>query len=306
MNNLYNKKNMEFKNIVDTIYKVTECDEKQKHVETELDVVWQLIKEKGNEDIIVPFKSEIISCLFGAWYSGVDVNINIKIVDIYDLTKKLEEKYNERKADIFDAFSKLNNFSNKYYNTNIVSNVICNFHSGKLKDMFDEIKDCTDKNKWKSFEYFMGKFIEYYFQGYIGRLRKQEVTDENLHRYDVIAPISIEKNDSYFFEIIKNCFNCRYIVFEAKCFSKSISQDEIWRTSKYLYKQALRSIAIIVTSSAYNDYNAELTQKGLLREQGKLILVVDKKDIENILNNELSIDELLKEKIDNLMMSINT
>lgn len=306
MNNLYNKKNIEFKNIVDNIYKVTECYEKQKHVETEFDVVWQLIKEKCNEDIIIPFKSGIINCLLGAWYSGVDVNTNTKIVDIYDLTKKLEEKYNERKTDIFDAFIELNNFSNKYYNTNIVSNVICNFQLGELKCRFDEITDCADKNKWQYFENFTEKFIEYYFQGYIGRLCKQKVADENLHRYDAIAPISIEKNDSYFFEIIKNCFNCRYIVFEAKCFSKSISQDEIWRTSKYLYKQALRSIAIIVTSSVYNDHNAELTQKGLLREQGKLILVVDKKDIENILNDKLSIDELLKEKIDNLMMSINT
>lgn len=259
--------------------------------------------------LIIPFKGDIEKYIFGLWYSGESINTRTKILDIYDLIKKLENNYKGKSSSkkplskIMDLFNGLNEFSNRFYNINLIL-----FEKEIIDTLRTEHKNIMQgkkRNKWKVFEEFVKDFIAFYFQGYIGQLKYQQSTDNNLHRYDFIAPIATEKTDSYFMEIVRNCFNTRYIVFEAKCYSKKISQDEIWRTSKYLYKPALRSVAIVFTTSAC-DKNAALTQKGLLREQGKLILVIDKTDVQDLLDDPtLSIVDRLKDKLDDLMMTIN-
>lgn len=325
-----NNKELTFVKLVSDVFKIDgyEIEEEK----TDDDIRYDIIAQKGKErlyieckmtfdsalcflknehrnkinTLVIPFKEKMEKYIFGLWYSGEPINTRIKILDVYDLIKRLEKRYkNNDSTEIISIFNGLNKFSRRFYNTNLVSLIIDNESIFELKNEYENILSYIKKDKWKNFEKFISKLIVYYFQGYIGPLRYQQSTDNNLHRYDFIAPISTEKTDSYFMEIVRNCFNTRYIIFEAKCYSESISQDEIWRTSKYLYKPALRSVAIVLTTSTC-DENAILTQKGLLREQGKLILVIDNNDITKLLKHpNLSIDGLLKEKLDDLMMTIN-
>lgn len=208
-------------------------------------------------------------------------------------------QYIKNKGEIKNIFDKLNDFANKYYSTNLTI-----LNRNMVQNLYDNYQRDSSRKKWKKFENFMEKFIEFYFRGYIGRIKSQLETENGIHRYDAIAPISIEKKDSYFLEIVKNCFNSRYIVFEAKSYNKQISQSEIWRTSKYLHKSALRSVAIVITNSKC-DKHCLIVQYGLLREQGKLIIVLDGNDIKEILNGpEDILESILKQKIDNLMTTL--
>lgn len=252
-----------------------------------------------NISLVIPIKKQIWEAvrpiLIGGWYLGDFDYFFENVWDIDDIQKQLEKSSDKTKAK--EIFDKLDQFSNEYLNIHLVSKV---FYPYNLKDEYGKVSN------WRGFEKFVNKFVEVYFEGYIGKLEEQESTDECLQRYDAIASLSYKKNETPFFEILKNCFNCRYLVFEAKYYQKSITQNEIWRTSKYLYKTALRSVAIVFTSSEYADDGAKITQKGLLREQGKLILVVDKNDIEKLLEDRrLDIETLLKNKLDDLMIHLH-
>lgn len=258
--------------------------------------------------IVLPFKDEVIKTLTGAWYCGKDFP-NYKIWDISDLQEMLERAYekaqNREQEKIKNLFNLLKDFTNNYYNINIISKIISPLNKEIVKEFYNEFESSHSFKKWKEFENFMEKFIEFYFSGYIGKLKIQKTSEGGLNRYDAIAPISIGENNSYFLDIVKNCFNCRYIIFEAKCYSGQITQNEIWRTSKYLHKSALRSVAIIITDSKC-DKHCKFIQYGLLREQGKLIIVLEKNDIKTIFNAEENIiDSVLKQKIDELMMTLN-
>ena len=258
-------------------------------------------KEKNEYTYIVPFKSEIEKFLISAWYCEKGIP-DYKLWDLLDLQKILMNEGTQNtknKEEIKSIFEKLNDFANKYYSTNLTI-----LNRNIVQDLYNDYQSDSSKNKWKKFEKFTEKFVEFYFRGYIGRINSQLRTEYGIHRYDAIAPISIEKKDSYFLEIVINCFNCRYIVFEAKSYNKKISQSEIWRTSKYLHKAALRSVAIVVTNSKC-DRHCKIVRYGLLREQGKLIIVLDGNDIREILEGpEDILENILKQKIDNLMTTL--
>lgn len=85
-----------------------------------------------------------------------------------------------------------------------------------------------------------------------------------------------------FFNTIQNYFNTKYIVFEFKNYKEKITQREIYTTEKYLYKKALRSVAIIVSREGASR-NALSATKGCLRENGKLILCLSDKDLNELI-----------------------
>ncbi len=265
-------------------------------------------ERKKVDILLVPFKRELENLFLATKYCE-NQSYDLQIWDIYDLQKMLENEYLKTysyNAEVIkEIFNKLNYFSNEFYNINLVSNIRNTTSVEKLRNWFNCLVSSKKRNKWREFEDFTKEFIEYYFQGIAGRPLPQKTTDDNLHRYDFVAPIAVEKTDSYFMEIVRNCFNTRYLVFEAKCYSSKISQDEIWRTSKYLYKTALRNVAIILATTSC-DSHAKAIQKSLLREQGKLILVLTDKDIKRLLDNEnIGIETILKKKLDELMIPLN-
>ena len=73
-----------------------------------------------------------------------------------------------------------------------------------------------------------------------------------------------------------------YIIYY-KNYKEKITQREIYTTEKYLYKKALRSVAIIVSREGASR-NALLAAKGCLRENGKLILCLSDKDLNELIH----------------------
>ena len=81
-----------------------------------------------------------------------------------------------------------------------------------------------------------------------------------------------------FFDTIQRYFNTKYIVFEFKNYSDSITQKEIYTTEKYLYEKALRKVAVIISRNGA-DKHAQQAARGCLRETGKLILCLSDSDL---------------------------
>ncbi|HCB1453802.1 TPA: hypothetical protein MYQ28_005137, partial [Citrobacter freundii] len=65
-----------------------------------------------------------------------------------------------------------------------------------------------------------------------------------------------------------------YVLFEFKNYSGKIKQGQILTTEKYLLEKGLRRMAIIMTRTGAEAHAIAMTQ-GAMREQGKLMLIVD-------------------------------
>ena len=111
---------------------------------------------------------------------------------------------------------------------------------------------------------------------------------------------------SAFWKFIEVYFRSKYIIFEFKNYSEKITQKEIYTTERYLYAKALRSVAIIVSANGYEE-NAYWAAKGSLRENGKLIMLFDTKDL--IAMNKMKIEQedpanYLLDRLDDLLLNL--
>lgn len=135
--------------------------------------------------------------------------------------------------------------------------------------------------------------------------RKQLTSSDEINKYDLISRIKI--NNYSFWEFIQNRLNCQYIILECKNYTKHIKQGQILTTEKYLFPKALRSVAIIFTRIGA-DENALKMAEGALREQGKLILVLDDKLVCKMLHaKDLANDpsDILFNLADDFFMKLN-
>lgn len=81
--------------------------------------------------------------------------------------------------------------------------------------------------------------------------RPQNEVDGGFHRMDVIARLIPTENP--FWSALASDFRTRYVIFEFKNYTHSISQDQIYTTEKYLFAAALRSVAIIIARNGASD-----------------------------------------------------
>lgn len=96
------------------------------------------------------------------------------------------------------------------------------------------------------------------------------------------------------------------MIFEFKNYSDKITQKEVYATEKYLYSKALRSVGIVVAANGYDD-NAYWAAKGCLRENGKLIMLLETQDL--ITMNKMKLDQedpsdYLLEKLDGILLEL--
>ena len=96
------------------------------------------------------------------------------------------------------------------------------------------------------------------------------------------------------------------MVFEFKNYNDPITQKEIYTTEKYLYSKALRSVGIVISAHGY-DENAFWAAKGCLRENGKLIMLLETEDL--IEMNKMKVDQedpsnYLLDKLDELLLEL--
>ena len=157
----------------------------------------------------------------------------------------------------------------------------------------------------KKYEKLIGEIIKILFSDKLGLFFEQSRTEYGINIFDMICKIKNNVDDE-FFTTIEKYFNSKYILFEYKNYDDLIGQGEIHSTEKYLYKTALRNVAIIITRRGINE-NGRRTIEGILRETGRLIIVLNDEDIKemiNLYNKNKEISIILENKLDELLVHI--
>lgn len=150
------------------------------------------------------------------------------------------------------------------------------------------------------YENFCEEFIKTVFSDYITNIKGQKKNNRDLYRFDIIA--SLKTNLKSFWKLIYDKYNSNFILFECKNHSEKIGQDEIYTTERYLYNNALRNVAIIFSRKGINS-NGNIARQGILKEHGKLIIVLDDEDLIKLerIYNDYQFDKSLPSPSDYLL-----
>ena len=170
----------------------------------------------------------------------------------------------------------------------------------------ERITNWVNSNGNTEYENLCHETLNYLFDNELSLWHRQQTSNADLYRFDLICKIK-DGEVSGLWSTILQCFNSKYIIFEFKNYSESITQKEIYTTDKYLYAKALRCVAIII--SCYGeDKNAKKAIKGTLRENGKLIISISNKDLVELLNEKLhggSPAEYLYNRLDTMLIELD-
>ena len=154
-----------------------------------------------------------------------------------------------------------------------------------IQKLISELEAWDPKIKTeKEYEEICVKTLKKLFVDNLCLWKEQACTKDMLFRFDLICRIKDDKV-SPFWKLLESFFNSKYIVFEFKNYSNPITQREIYTTEKYLYAVALRKVSIIIAASGSSD-NAFKAAEGILREDGKLILLLSNKDLIKMLKKK--------------------
>lgn len=213
------------------------------------------------------------------------------------------ENYSEEKPD--NDFFNFLNINDKQNNKHIPTSIKSIISSNKKECSCDKLSSIKAGKKYFSlYENTCISILQCLFDKDLVKWEKQQVTDDKLNRYDLVC--RVKKKDNEFWNLIVDEFNSRYIVFEFKNYSQSISQTQIFTTEKYLYPKALRNVAFIISRKGA-DKNALKITKGILRESGKLIINLTDKDLcemVKIKNSAGEPSDYLFNKIDDFLLKL--
>lgn len=149
------------------------------------------------------------------------------------------------------------------------------------------------------------KILEELFADDLTGWKKQQPSNDNLFRFDAIAKIK-HGNQKEFWEMLEKYFNSKYVIFEYKNYSKKITQAQVYTTVKYLYAKALRSVAILLSTNGA-DKHADIAIRGILREEGKLIVALSNADLVTMLEMKQRDEDpadFLSERLDALLIDL--
>ena len=148
-----------------------------------------------------------------------------------------------------------------------------------LKESLHEIQ--SGKKYAVAYEKFCKNLVSIVFQDSIENITEQKITNHGLYRFDLVA--SLKEDPKNFWKFIYDKFNSCFILFECKNYGKKITQGEIYSTERYLYNNALRNVAVIFSRKGM-DKNAYTACQGILKEHGKLVLVLNDEDIIDLID----------------------
>jgi len=160
------------------------------------------------------------------------------------------------------------------------------------------------KRSAKKYEKICEDVLKYLFSEYLDGWEAQNPTDDGLYIMDLICRI---KKGNDFWDMLKEDFHTRYILFEFKNYSEGIEQTQIYTTEKYLFKTALRNVSFIISRKGESK-NAKKAMDGILRETGKLIISLSDNDLIKMIklkNQGLLPEDHLIEKLDNILLHLS-
>lgn len=179
-------------------------------------------------------------------------------------------------------------------------------HDDYTRSLIAEMNLCKSGNKLaRAYEVLCHKLLENAFSEDLALWKEQQKSNNDLYRFDLLCRIK-DENQKTFWSILERYFKSKYVIFEFKNYKRAITQKEIYTTEKYLYAKALRSVGIIIAAHGY-DKHAYWAAKGCLRENGKLIILLDTNDL--IAMNELKLDSedpstYLLDKLDGMLSEL--
>jgi hypothetical protein len=157
----------------------------------------------------------------------------------------------------------------------------------------------------KRFEQLCVESIDYLFGMHLGRLKPQNRLEKGFQYMDLIARLEPKETGAFWLALAQD-FRCRYVVFEFKNYAEEITQNQIYTTEKYLYPNALRSVAIIIARNGH-DKGAGRAIQGALRESGKVFVVLSLNDLYDLLRAKDRGDEpsdMMVDHLDSLLTDI--
>ena len=155
---------------------------------------------------------------------------------------------------------------------------------------------------FRSFENHCLRALQLLFADDFSYFRPQHRQSDKLRR-DVVGKL---KPQDDFWKSLVSDFRARYVVFEFKNYQAEITQAEVHSTEKYLYRTALRSVAVIIARTG-GSASAENAARGALREAGKLILLLSLDDLCAMLHAFDRGDDpvtILTDKLDKMLMEL--
>lgn len=151
-------------------------------------------------------------------------------------------------------------------------------HGDYTNSLIEEMNLCKAGGPLaRTYEVLCHKLLENAFSEDLALWKEQQKSNNELYRFDLLCRIK-DENQKTFWSILERYFKSKYVIFEFKNYNKPTTQKEIYTTEKYLYAKALRSVGIIIAAHGY-DENAYWAAKGCLRENGKLIILLDTDDL---------------------------
>ena len=180
-----------------------------------------------------------------------------------------------------------------------------NSDSSELKNELHQWKGSKGTSQSLLYEKLCTKVLKRLFSDDLSLWQTQAQSNGRLYRFDMVCKITRD-NHKDFWEMAERHFHSKYIVFEFKNYSKKVTQMEITTTGRYLYEKALRGIAIIISPNGTNN-NADKAIRGMLREEGKLILSLTNEELIEMLRMQDNGDDpadYLSEKLDALLIDL--
>lgn len=163
----------------------------------------------------------------------------------------------------------------------------------------------SPKDKGKTYEKLCEDVLNALFYDDLTKWSKQQPSDGGLFRFDLICKIKNEHNRD-FWSMAERFFQTKYIVFEFKDYNEPVTQREVFTTVKYLYPKALRGIAILISATGIDEHGMKAI-KGILRDEGKLIIALDNKDLVEMLKLKKKHNppaDYLSDKLDALLIEL--
>ena len=229
-----------------------------------------------------------------------ELSSSVQIWDVRDLLSLTYDNFNLRNKFI----SALPFSIERYLPTNISADD--SEETQKLKNLLWQVRNWKSPcDQGQTYEKLCFQVLNALFNDDLSKWYKQTRTEEQMFRFDLICKIKNEHHRD-FWDMAERFFLTKYIVFEFKDYQNPISQREVFTTVKYLYATALRRIAILICANGINE-NAQRAIRGILRDEGKLILALDHSDLICMLQSKINHNapsDYLSEKLDALLIEL--
>ena len=175
----------------------------------------------------------------------------------------------------------------------------------RAEGLIDRLRSIVPgKSQATEFEDCCTDILKFVFKEQLRSWHRQERSDDELSRYDLVCGIQPKED---FWITLVNSFHTRYVLFEFKNYSEPITAMQIYTTERYLYPAALRRVAIVIAANGADEH-AHRAAAGALRENGKLILLLDTNDLIELINLTVdgnSASDYLSSKLEKFLITLS-